>query len=118
MIATRNYLNVEKLPNGLRITLTDAGREELAENQADHAQWNDVEHFYELFDWHLCNGWASFAPESIGALTSCGIIVSDDAQYDERFNPISGTFYWHERYQVESAVDSLLSENGLFLLKA
>jgi hypothetical protein len=62
---------------------------------------------WDLLDTALGNGWDRFSPEEIGALTSCELILSADICRE--------MVYWHERYQVEFALDALMSSGGLWL---
>jgi hypothetical protein len=106
------YLNLEVKPNGLLLTLTPEGREELEEKE------NHANIFPDLFEDYAANGWTMLQPEQIGALTSSDIIISPDAQTndDGDINSVD-TVYWHERYQIDDPIEKLLGE-GLFLLKA
>jgi hypothetical protein len=60
--------------------------------------WGDIRLLEELLDDRTSNGWQWVEPEDIGALTSGPILEAPD-----------GNIYWHERYQIESAADMLLS---------
>lgn len=98
----QKLVEFEKRPNCLRITLTDAGREEIHDTflltMAEDAA------LAGLFEHQLCNGWQFIAPEEIGALTAAPIL-SDDVQRDDDGKVTAvGAVYWHDNYQVESAV--------------
>jgi hypothetical protein len=100
--------------NGLRLRLTNEGREELADPQDK----DDTSRFYDLVEDMLGNGWTSLDPEQIGALTSSSIILSPNVELDDNGFPKANskfTVYWHERYQIELACEALQSPSGLFL---
>ncbi len=69
---------------------------------------------------YLCNGWSLVPAEAIGALTGCelilgqGVTVNDAGDYE--VDPAS-VLYWHERYQIESALVELV-EAGVVRLEA
>lgn len=95
------YLTLKPEGNGLVVTLTEEGREELADRKVEP----DFATFFNLFEDFAGNGWSTPSAEELGALTSCEIIIAWDDEV-----------YWHERYQIEDAIEELL--NGrLFLLK-
>lgn len=106
--------DLTKLPDGdLKVTLTEEGREELAAWGDDYRPWDAI---LALLEHHLCNGWENLAPETIGALTDCELILTDDIEWDdERENIVHlGRAYWHEAYQVEDPVEALRA-GGLVL---
>lgn len=109
------YLILEVVPSGLNITLNPDGIEELQDRKDE----TDSQTFFTLFEDFTANGWMSLGAEQIGALTSSEIIISPDAETDDHGNLVSTdtTIYWHERYQVEDAIEALLA-GRLFLLKA
>ncbi len=114
MKLTGRYLTLTPKPGGMDVSLTLAGVEELADN------WEkpDFSAFAVLFEDFAANGWTMLSPEDIGALTSCQIIISWDVEMDSHgFIYHVGDTYWHERYQVEDAIEQLLA-GELFLQKA
>jgi hypothetical protein len=93
------YLNLEVLSNGLNVTLTPEGREEL--NDRDLLGVPDHSVFIDLFEDYWTNGWTCLHAEQIGALTGCEIIIGPDVQFDDQGEVTNaGDVYWHERYQV------------------
>ncbi len=105
--------------NGLTLKLTSNGRTELEEILDAHPEWPDHLVFGELFEHELTNGWAWLSAEQVGGLTSCQIIISPDAEFDDQGELChANTVYWHERYQVESASEVLRETGQLFLLRA
>lgn len=108
-MAIYEYRNVtvEFCNNGIRLRLTDEGREELASMRE-----NSLPTYLNIDSWVIdltedmwTNGWGTFDPSQHG-LTSATIgLISPE-----------GVCYWHERYAVENAVEALESSKGLFLL--
>lgn len=97
-----NYVTFETTSTRLRITLTDAGRVELADmrarQQAERDRWEqigrgyvkaDQDVFYDLIEYELCNGWDTVTSEDIGALSSNPYILSDEIERDDH-----GTVTW------------------------
>jgi hypothetical protein len=106
-----------KLDNGnLKITLTDEGREELSDIVERNGNDSDAA-MHDLLEFHLCNGWDNLRPEEIGALTSSGLILSDDVERSEDGETVvgCGVVYWHDNYMVENPVESLTDRGGLIL---
>jgi hypothetical protein len=78
---------------------------------------SDVAAWFELLEYHLCNGWDSLRPEEIGALTACPFIVSDDVQRDDQGRVTRvGKVYWYEQYAIDSPVEEL-ARNGSVTLR-
>jgi hypothetical protein len=93
----------------LTVSLTDEGREELADMIAMNPGMPDYARFADLFDDFLCTGWSLVPAEDIGALTGCQIIITHDAEHADDGTVIPhGPVYWHERYQVEDFIGELL----------
>ncbi len=73
-----------------------------------------------LLEDYLCNGWSLVPAEAIGALTGCELILGQGAHVndagDYEVDP-SSVLYWHERYQIESALECLV-EAGVVRLEA
>lgn len=106
------YLTIRESKVGIYITLTEDGREYVADWYHEQP---DFSLFADLFDDFAGNGWAML--NDIG-LTSCQIIISPDAEYDEEGVFVDAdNVYWHERYQIEDAIEQLL-QGDLFLLRA
>jgi hypothetical protein len=95
-------LTLEPKKNGIVITLTTEGREALV----DRPDQPDFATFYDLFEDLAGNGWSTPSAAEVGGLTGCELFI----QWED-------DIYWHERYQVEDAIEKLL-EGELFLLKA
>lgn len=74
----------------------------------------------QILEDYLCNGWSLVSAEAIGALTGCELIMGQDVTVndagDYEVDPAS-VLYWHERYQIESALERLV-ETGVVRLEA
>ena len=104
-----SYVTLTKTGRALRLTLTPEGREEL-QARVDAGQSIDTDTtLYDLLEDHLCNGWDWIRPEEIGALTSAPILSDECSRNDEGEITSIGAVYWHERYQIESATNELLT---------
>lgn len=106
----------EKRNGNLVLKLID--RDELLEikSRRDSGDWTFDQAEGEMLEWYLANGWSRLAPEDIGALTSCSVILTDEGERDEDGELTKvGRVYWHPNYMVEDMIDSLL-ENGEFAL--
>jgi hypothetical protein len=109
------YVDLNIGESSMTITLNNEGRIHLAENQEQYPDWNDDDHFFDLIEDMLGNGWTSLRPEQIGALTSCSIILSPDVKMDDEGDIVDAKeIYWHGNYQVELACEALEAD-GLFL---
>lgn len=107
------YLVCFEQPNGLLFMLLPEGREYLADANRDRP---DFDLFADLFEDFAGNGWSMFQPQDIGALTDCRIIISPDAEFDDNGDVVdAGQVFWHERYQLDDAIEELLA-GDLFLL--
>lgn len=111
------YTTFEKVGGDLRISLTDIGHLELDDQRADQERQNrgtwvrsDVDIFYDLIEWHLCNGWDLITAEEIGALTSNPYMLTDSARHDSEGELTSvGTVYAFDAYQVRDPLEDLES---------
>lgn len=107
------------LPNGsLQITLTEDGMEALEELQ-QNAEFSDLDIFFRLVEYNLCNGYSSVPPELIGALTDSVIIadgIIDEETTEEDFNSIKT--WWYPEYAVCSYIEPLKTKEGLIFTKA
>ena len=103
------YTTIEKLPNSIRISLTNEGRVELTDLKKDDTlSPNDI--FVRLIEYHLCNGWELVSPENIGALTSSLILSDDYSILDESSNIFEYEYhaaYWFPEYQVRSELKDM-----------
>lgn len=103
------YTDLRVNEAGLTITLTDAGREE---PRYLHEQQRRPE--YEvlsvlLLDHIDCGDWNFLHPDDIGALTDAPLL-SNEVERDDNYEITNvGRIFWHERYQIESAVEALLT---------
>ncbi len=104
-----SYVSLTKTGRALRLALTPEGREELQARVDDGQSIAADSTLYDLLDDHLCNGWDWVRPEEIGALTSAPILSDECSRDDQGAIETVGVVYWHERYQVESAADELLT---------
>jgi len=116
MIQKGNYTDFEILPNGdLKITLNPEGKIELTETQEQYKDsWNDFDLFYNIIDYHLCNGWTRLYPEDVGALTESPILSQDVSYNDNGDIETVGDIFWYPNYQVENLAEKLL-ENGYLI---
>jgi hypothetical protein len=126
----KEVLSTEVLKNkDLKISIAK-GCKGLVKNEIKEMKENDkidTEIFIELFESQLCNGFRMVAPEEIGALTSCDIILTDDyteygddevndsGHYDDEIKSLE-TCWWQPNYMVESVIDLLLKD-GYFILE-
>jgi hypothetical protein len=74
------YLRLRELENGdLEMTLTPDGREEV-EARLDEIGSDRL--MYDLFEYHIGNGWDWIRPEEVSALTSAPILAWDVRRSD------------------------------------
>ena len=101
----------------LKISLTDAGREEVKDKTECHLWYGD-DLFLELCEGPLCNGWQLIPPEDIGALTD-SLIFSDDVQHDDdgKITDV-GAHYWFPDYQIRSPAQDLAEYGFVIFTKA
>jgi hypothetical protein len=103
-----------KINGNLVITLTPAGREEIATAEADGENIDSDFYMGQLFDHPFCNGWEVIQPEEIAALTSAPIF-SDEAERDEQGKLLAvRRVYWFPNYQIESPIQTL-KEKGVVI---
>lgn len=118
------YTTFGKTDSGLRITLTDAGRSELAEQRETQTEdkkrgWlyprSDKDIFFDLIEDALCNGWESLTPEQLGALTSNPYMLADDCVFDDdgELEQV-GTVYAYDAYQISDPLDLLEQDGSVF----
>ena len=107
-------LNFVKENGNLRLTLTEAGREELP-SLIERYENDTTSIMHELMEHQLGNGWENIPPETIGALTDCDLILSDSVERDEASDIVKvGKIYCHQSYMVENPVERL-QEGSLIL---
>ncbi|MBX3065220.1 MAG: hypothetical protein KF726_19730 [Anaerolineae bacterium] len=100
----------------LRITLTEAGKQELQRLLKDHADWSDDEILLELIDEHLLLEWKIVPPEQIRAMRDM-LILSDSVRYDHEGNVAHlDSAYWHPSNQL-GIVSGILMENGYVIFE-
>jgi hypothetical protein len=114
------YTTFTKVKDGsreyLRIAITDAGREELAEIRAEHPDYSDFDLFVELisggpYSDHLGNGWSLLDPNQF-ALCSNDFLLSDTASFDDQGNLTKvDTVYAWDNYAIH-AFDEIIDERG------
>jgi hypothetical protein len=111
-----SYVEMVKEEDGLRIRLTDDGREFLNDlRDADGWCKGTDAIFCELLECELGNGWDMISPEEISALTSANII-SDECVRDDHGSITSlGVVYWFPDYAIRSEIDDLLDSGEAFL---
>jgi hypothetical protein len=108
----QQYVNIEKRPNCIRLTLTAEGKVFVQEAIDDGTTNVESDSFLsDLLEYNTSNGWTLVKPEDVGALTSAPIL-SDDFDRDENTDKLRrmGEHYWHERYQIESAITEMVVE--------
>jgi len=112
MVYNYRYVTLTEVPNGLVITLTPEGREEIDLTHDAPGEWQVI----SMLEEPLCNGWDLLPAEEIGALTSTQLILSNDVLRDDNgYIMAVGEVYWHANYQVQDPWEALLSLAGLFL---
>jgi len=110
----RNVL-VTPEANGIRLTLTEEGRERLTEIRDSYGdRWNDTQVFIELIEDMLGNGWMEINPDTI-ALCSIPIILTQEGDLHDDGTVTCSLCYAHTNYALELACEALESERGLFL---
>lgn len=111
-------LNIKPDKSGCYITLTDYGREILAEQKRWHPEYLDHDLFAELVtqdDELRKNGWELFNPSEHGLTDSKVGLMCHRMQCED--DARGAYLYWHERYAVEDAI-KVLKHRGLFLMFA
>lgn len=112
-----SYVELDKVPGGLRIKLTPEGKEFLIDNRNTANEWcKGTDYIYsDLMEYELGNGWEWIRPEEIGALTD-GNILSDEVVRDDQGNITKlGRVYWFPNHQVISEIDELYNNGDCFL---
>lgn len=111
------YTDFEQLGNGdLRIRITDAGREELADMEAD-GKLSHEDMFVHLLEYQICNGWELVPPEDVGALTA-SLIISEEVERDKDGDmTCCGKVYWFPEYQIVSEI-MRIKEDGYVVYTA
>jgi hypothetical protein len=104
MVYNGRYLELQEVEEGLKLTLTPDGREEIADLPETVLE---DEILFTLLEDHLGNGWDLILPEDLGALTSGNILGRDIERDDENKIVHIGQVYWDSEYQVQSSVGQL-----------
>jgi hypothetical protein len=110
------YVTFTKTDSGdLEIRLTAEGREELAEL---HPMDRGDQVFFDLCEYHLCNGWDLISPEDIGAFTVNPYMLSDERVYGDPDGDLVavGTVYYFDAYAIRSPLDDL-ERDGFVVFK-
>jgi outer membrane receptor for ferric coprogen and ferric-rhodotorulic acid len=114
------YTTFTKTDQGLRITLTAEGVQELEYQRKhntdlwEHAQRykSNTDIFMDLIEHQLCNGWDRITAEDIGALTSNETMLSDSAQRNDQGDlEWTDSVYYFADYQTTDPLD-LLEQQG------
>lgn len=109
------YINIEKLPHALKISLNKEGKELIEEQkEQDHPDssiWADL--FEDVqgnseYLFHYDMGDAGFGLTSAEGITD-GYHYSDNGEYETDY-PESAEVYWFPNYQIESSIDTLLKD--------
>ena len=111
------YIDIEHTAKGLKLILNPALKEEFKESLIGTNK-SLVNHFFEIFEDHLCSGWEFIKPEDIGALTACPYIFSNDAWHDDQgvLKQVD-TIYWYPDYSVADPVTDLVEKGYTELVK-
>lgn len=110
-----HYLHFERANGNLILTLTEEGRADLDDLVAKHG--GDVEAvLWDLMEHQLANGWTALQPSDIGALTTCPVILTEEAEYNDDGSALAyvGRVYWHRNYMLDDPIE-LLRGPGLHL---
>lgn len=94
----------------LVITLTNEGREWLAENE--ETEQNDQDLFIELIEYQLCNGYNLVQPEDVGALTSSLLIANGTFDDETTEEEARNTNVWYYNYYAIRSYLADLKEQG------
>jgi len=114
------YVNIKPTEKGLEITLTEAGKEEVAELKEKGE--TDVSILSDLFEdvqgnseyrFHLDMGESGFGLTNSPGVTD-GYEISEDVygEWETQF-PESAKVYWYPNYQVHDLIDVLLEDDVL-----
>lgn len=88
-------------------SLTDEGRDELADLRASHPEMTDDRLFSELAEDFLANGWETIPPEDVGAMTDATIISDECERSDTGEVERVGRAWWDANYAVRSTIGEL-----------
>ena len=102
-----NCLNLERIDDRLRLTLTTEGHEELQcrLDEGESIETDSV--LYDLLEWHLANGWDWVQPVEVGALTSAPLITESWTCDEDGFLLSISELFWFADYQIRSPVREL-----------
>lgn len=114
------YLELFAENNGLRVVLTEEGKEEIQElNDKKNGIVSDI--MYDLFEdiqgnseflFHHDMGVAGFGLTSAEGITD-GYYIDDNGNYHTEY-PISAKVYWFPAYETTSIVDELIDKGEVF----
>lgn len=120
------YVRLALQENGDLIATINRGkrreaRREIAEAKIN-SRYTDDRMFQEFIQDFIDNGDLQFITdedkEHYGMLTGCELILAEDADVlDCGHAIIHGRIWWHDRYALDDAIESLLSKDGLRLAK-
>lgn len=113
MVKDVRSVDLEVLPNGnLKIKLRKGVRKLIVNEE--------IKTIWDLMEGVICNSsWELVTAEEVGGLTDCQFILADETTRDDHGNLTDvGNVYWHERYQIEDALEVLKDQGYIILLKA
>lgn len=98
---------------------TDDDREMIKESmeKASHADHSVIADLMETYGWTGNGQLYQVRPECIGALTDAPIL-SDEVEFDDGAQKVTGNVWWFPNYQVESFVETLLTDGRVVFTKA
>lgn len=113
----RKLVDFDITPQGLKITLTPEGREEIQEAIEDQKNIGAVAFLIDLCEHPLCNGWTEVRPEEVGALTDSTIFAREFDRDDEGKLTSVGDVFWFPNYMVENPVQTMLDKGFVIFAK-
>lgn len=119
MSRQNEYVIIAEDKFGLTITLTDAGKAELADllsqtNQGEPSYPNDNA-LYELMEHDICNGgWLPCDPDDSGA--TC-LIDQSKYSFDYEEYRLPPVYFWHDGYVYRSIIETLAESGSCWLRK-
>lgn len=116
------YIELEVVPNGLWLHLTEEGRKEAEENKDDENHCLCENNFYEYFEdiqvnsewlYHHDMGTAGFGLTEAPGFTD-GYYIDDDGELTDKGHEFNSEAYWFPNYMVENFCETLMQEGKVF----
>lgn len=113
------YLSLEFLTNGLKVSLTDEGKEKALEDGLN------IDNFWDYFEdihvnselsYHANLGDSGLGLTSAEGITD-GYYVNDDGNWTDEGHE-DAELYWFPNYEVEDFCETLLKDGSVFFTKA